>query len=67
MNVPALAKNPLAGAYALELLYAIGSGLSKSDQEWLSNNLAGLPDYFRSAEGAKVMASVVKCYKMHSE
>ena len=63
---PALASNPLAGAYALELLYAIGSGLSKEDQEWLSAHLAGLPNYLRSAKGAKVMASVVRCYRAYT-
>jgi len=66
MSAPALDKNPLAGAFAMELLYAIGAGLSKEDQVWLSGHLTGLPGYLRSAEGAKVMASVVRCYKAYT-
>ena len=64
---------PLAGAaarmgaelYALELLQAIGSGLSGADQEWLSRHLPALPTYLRSKEGAQVMTSVVKRFRAH--
>jgi hypothetical protein len=52
--------------YALELLQAIGSGLSEADQEWLSRHLATLPEYLRTKEGARVMTSVVNCFRAHA-
>ena len=52
-----------AELYALDLLQAIGSGLSEADQEWLSRHLASLPGYLRTPEGAKVMTSVVNCFR----
>lgn len=69
-----MAQLPLAGTaarmgaelYALELLQAIGSGLSEADQEWLSQHLPQLPQYLRSREGSQVMTSVVKCFRAHT-
>lgn len=69
MNSPvAKATSPTTGAefYALDLLQAIGSGLSEADQEWLSKHLNALPGYLRTSEGAKVMTAVVNCFRAYT-
>jgi len=68
MTAPAVESTLRAGAqtlYALQLLQAIGAGLSEADQEWLTAHLRTMPDYLRTKEGAQVMSAVVNCYRSY--
>jgi hypothetical protein len=48
---------------ALQLLDALGSGLTQEQQIWLLNNLDKLPPYLKSKEGGEVMRAVIDCFR----
>jgi hypothetical protein len=45
-----------------QLKVAIGSALSVEQQQWVSGNLFGLPDYFRSPDGKEALTAVLNKY-----
>jgi hypothetical protein len=51
--------------FLVKLRVAIGSGLTVSQQEWLSQNLFELPGFFKSEAGKAALTKVLADYRAY--